>query len=385
MAIPFFTLYLLYAALSPYLPLLIRGLGYSPTVVGVLLGIFEGAGILGPFIFGYFADKLGRYKAGLIITNGLVFITIIPLVICIHPVISALLLLMLAMGFRSVVSLLEGVTTLAIGKSGDYGKIRTAGSVSFILMMLFLQTTPVLRPNTPFHIAIWISLTTMLTLISMIFIPSRYTTIGNQGARTGTYKTGRPDIPGNRGIWSTLLILGLIIIALSRLAMAPVNSFFSLFLVESMQWNAIGFMWALATLTEVPFMFLSKRLIARFGSLRILAITTGAVSLRLSLYALFPMKGGIIFAQCLHSLCYGLFHPAAVTFISSCVPPERRALGMSLYLSLGTGLPTLLGNILGGFIVEHFGYRVLFGSFAVFPVIAIVLYGCISIHQYKGG
>jgi PPP family 3-phenylpropionic acid transporter len=156
--------------------------------------------------------------------------------------------------------------------------------------------------------------------------------------------------------------------------MAAVNSFFSLFLVEELKWDAVGFMWALASVAEVPFMFLSKRLITRFGALNIMVFGSGAVTIRLLLYALVPMPAGIIVAQCTHCLCYGLFHPAAIAFISSSVAPERRALGMSLYLSLGTGVPNLLGNIAGGFIIEHLGYRVLFGLFAFFPVIAIVLY-----------
>jgi PPP family 3-phenylpropionic acid transporter len=130
-------------------------------------------------------------------------------------------------------------------------------------------------------------------------------------------------------------------------------------------------------------MFLSKKLISRFGALKILAFSALAVSLRLALYAIFPVKGWIIAAQCLHSLCFGLFHPAAVAFISSCVPPERRALGMSLYLSLGNGLPTFLGNILGGFIIEYAGYRTLYGSFAFFPLVALGVYWFIVVHQKR--
>ncbi|MDR1444340.1 MAG: hypothetical protein LBI94_05630, partial [Treponema sp.] len=52
---------------------------------------------------------------------------------------------------------------------------------------------------------------------------------------------------------------------------------------------------------------------------------------------------------------------------------------MTLYLSLGTGLPTLVGNILGGFIVEYFGYPALYGSYTVFAVMAAVLYHIIRI------
>lgn len=380
MVVPFFCIYIQYATISPYLPIVVRGLGYSPATVGMLLGVFEGAGIAGPFIFGYFADTWGRYKPGLIITHGLVLISAIPLALFTNPLISALFLIVMAMGFRSSMPLLEAVTTISIGNNGNYGKIRAAGSISFILMMLFLQGVPVWRPDGSFNIAVWISITTVLSMIAMGVIPATYTNISGRGSGAGTRTQ---DIPESQRLWTPLLILGITMISLNRLAMASINSFFSLFLVESMHWNAVGFMWALATTAEVPFMFLSKALIGRFGALRILAVSTAAVTLRLSIYALFPLKAGVITGQVLHSLCFGLFHPAAIAFISSCVPPERRAWGMSIYLAIGTGLPTFVGNILGGFIVEHLGYQALFGVFAVFPVIAIGIYMFISLHRKR--
>jgi MFS family permease len=56
---------------------------------------------------------------------------------------------------------------------------------------------------------------------------------------------------------------------------------------------------------------------------------------------------------------------------------------MSLYLSLGSGLPTFAGNILGGFIVEHAGYREMFGIFTIFPVIAVGVYAVTLFQRRK--
>jgi PPP family 3-phenylpropionic acid transporter len=49
-------------------------------------------------------------------------------------------------------------------------------------------------------------------------------------------------------------------------------------------------------------------------------------------------------------------------------------MGMSLYVSIGTGLPTLVGNMLGGIVIERLGYRALFGIFALVPLIALGVY-----------
>ncbi|MDR2404357.1 MAG: MFS transporter [Spirochaetaceae bacterium] len=369
----FIAAFVIYAATTPYLPILVRGLGYRPVVVGILLGIFEGAGIIGPFIFGHFADKLGKYKSGLIVTFVLSVIAIIPLVLWIHPLLSALFLVLFAIGFRSTVPLLDAITTINLGASGNYGKIRTMGSLSFVVMVLFFQWTPVLRPNTSINIALWIGATSALAIIPVFLLPTRYTETAKARVHTGRIQGAQKS-----GLWLPLLVPGIGMIAMSRLAISPIYSFFPLYLVEYMNWDVVGLLFALASASEIPCMFISNRLIRRFGPLRLLMIAAIAIGIRLSILAFFPYRFAIVASQMLHSLCFGLFHPAAVAFISNCVPPERRAMGMSIYLSIGTGLPALLGNILGGYLVDHWGYRVFFGTFALFTLPAIGLYFFIS-------
>jgi len=87
-----------------------------------------------------------------------------------------------------------------------------------------------------------------------------------------------------------------------------------------------------------------------------------------------PTKLGVIAGQLLHSLCYGLFWPAAVAFIDLKTPPAYRTTGIALLLSLGLGLPYVLGSALGGVIIEAFGYRWLFASFSLFAVASLALY-----------
>jgi PPP family 3-phenylpropionic acid transporter len=320
---------------------------------------------------------MGQYQPGLILIYAILIAAGIPLALSHQPLLSALLIAILGMGFRSTTPLLDAVATINLGKTGNYGKIRAVGSLSFIVMVLFLQWSPFLPVDAPVNNGIWIVISSALALFSMAIIPGKY---------TGASKGGKAGAAGlGRKTRAPLLAAGLLIIALNRLAMAPVNGFLSLYLVESLHWNAVGLVWALAALAELPFMFISNHFIRRFGAFTLLGITTAAVALRLGIYALFPMKGGIIAAQLLHSLCYGIFHPAAVAFIASCVPPERRALGMSLYLSLGTGLPTLVGNILGGVIVEHLGYRALFGSFIPFAALALALHFIVYFKSRRSG
>jgi PPP family 3-phenylpropionic acid transporter len=368
---PYITLFFLYGIIPPYLSILVSGLGYNTSLVGVLLAISEGAGICGPFLFGHAADKSGKYKGGIILAYALTAAGAVPLALLVHPVLSALFIALLALGYRSALPLMESLATLSAGREGGYGKIRMTGSISFISFLLFLQWVPALRPDTPVNISLWIVITAALAALAMLFLPSRLASAGSRQA-----KTPEAEAPAykRREIWTPAFILGFAMIFLSRLAMTPINSFLSLYLVNYLRWDAVAMMWALASVGEIPLMYASNRLIRRFGIMPILAFTTAAVGVRLLLYVLFPNKAGVIAAQLLHSLCYGLFHPAAVNFIADSVPPRHRAYGMTLYLSLGLGLPTFIGSFIGGFIVDHSGYPLLFGSFSVFAALGLALY-----------
>ncbi|MDR1506495.1 MAG: MFS transporter, partial [Treponema sp.] len=358
---PYIALFFLYGIIPPYLSILVSGLGYNTSLVGILLAISEGAGICGPFLFGHAADKSGKYKGGMILAYALTAAGAVPLALLVHPVLSALFIALLALGYRSALPLMESLATLSIGGKGSYGKIRMTGSISFISFLLFLQWVPVLRPDTPVNISLWIVITAALAVFTVLFLPSRLTSAGPRQGKTPEEKA---PAYRRREIWTPAFILGFAMIFLSRLAMTPINSFLSLYLVNYLRWDAVALMWALASVGEIPFMYASSRLIRRFGVMPILALTTAAVGVRLLLYVLFPTKAGVIAAQLLHTLCYGLFHPAAVSFIADRVPPQHRAYGMTLYLSLGLGLPTFIGSFIGGFIVDHGGYPLLFGSFS---------------------
>ncbi len=388
LGLPFFLAFTVYGVLSPYLSVLVRDLGYSPTVVGLLLGLFEVAGIFGPFLLGRLSDGLGRYRPGLAIALALVLAALWPLSTLHHPAASALSLVVLAVGVRSILPLLDAAATLALGKTGDYGKVRTIGSVSFVLMALFLQAAPVFKPNTHGNIALWTGITAFAFLLSLPLLPDRGPAFSaaqdaavrpgsgvRAGARAGAATASETGAAAGRSAWSPVFIAGLVMIGFGRLAMAPIASFFSLYVVEELKWDAVGLMWAVSAGSEIPLMFLSGLAIRRFGAPRLLAFSIAAVALRLGVYALFPSPAGAVSGQLLHSLCYGLFHPAAVAFVATHVPPERRAVGLSMYLSLGVGLPTFLGSSLGGFIVDAAGYRVLFASYILFAAVGLVLYG----------
>jgi PPP family 3-phenylpropionic acid transporter len=343
--------------------------------LGILLAICEAAAIVSPFVMGFFADRFRCYRPVLLISFFMSLLCSIILCFSGNLLLCAVILPVLSFAYRAVQPLTDAISTIKLGKEGNYGKYRALGSLVFFFLVIFFQFTPVLPPTTSSNIAFWAAVCSFISIFLMMLIPRSYFINDSKPVYAAGNEMGARLRHGvGVRLWSPLFIIGFSIIFLNRMAMSPINGFLSLYVVEYLQWDAVGFMWALSSGSEISFIFLSKQLIRRFKALPLMAFATAAILIRYLIIIMFPSNVGIIISQLTHSVCYGIFHPAAVSFIASCVPPEQRALGMSLYLSLGTGVPTLIGNILGGFIVEYYGYQVMFMFFAVFAVMGTLLY-----------
>ncbi len=366
----YFLFFAIYGITSPYLPVILRKIGYTPGAVGIFLGFFEFVGIAGPLILARKADYAGRFNPSLFF-SGLAIIAGVSLLVSLHsPLATIVSLVLISLGLKTPIPVLDASllkvieTKAARGDSApDYGFLRALGSVGFVLVTLGVQIIPDFDESRPGRMALYIGALTIAYLAGLVRLPE---------TGTGPH-AGKKTVPNFSWIDSTFLS-GLCVIALGRLAMAPVGSFFSLYMLESLEWHAIGAMSALAAITEIPMMILSWRVMRKHSPMQVIGLASAAIVARLLVYALFPTRGGVIVGQLLHSLCYGLFQPAAVAFINLKTPPAERATGMALLLGLGMGLPAFLGNAIGGLVVESVGYRWLFAIFSVFAVFSLVLY-----------
>lgn len=367
----YFVLFTVYGVATPYLQILVQGLGYGPAAVGFLLGLFEVAGLAAPLLLGSLSDRAKSPRPVLLALALSSVLALLPLVLAPHFLVTMLSLALLAVGIRTLIPFTDAAA-VAFGEgsvkrlgSAGYGRIRVFGSAGFIVTALVLQSIPNFDRSPPWRIAACIGAGAAAFCASLLVLP--------KASAAPSPRPRAPAAEGRRGI-DPVFILGLAIIALGRIAMAPITSFLSLYVVDDLKWNAVGALWALSACAEMPLMVIAARIVRRTGPMGAIAIASGAVALRLAIYAIFPSPAGVVAGQLLHSLCYGLFQPAAVAFVALRVPPEQRSRGMAAFTSLGVGLPTFLGSSLGGLVVQAAGYRVLFASYTVFAAASVALY-----------
>ena len=365
--------YLLFFAIwgisGPYLQIILRRLGYTPSMIGWYLGFAELAGIAAPIFIARIADHSGKSRPSLVASGFVIIAGAVALVFLKNPAITLVSITMLSLGLKTPIPVLDAAIFKVSehqrksgGKALNYGMMRALGSVGFMIVTIVVQFIPGFDAKPPEVMVFALCLLTVFYLVSLVLIPD------------GKNSVERPERSKLSFSWvDSTFIIGLAVIALGRLSMSSVNSFLSLYLTEELNWNSIGAMYALAAAVEIPMMMLAWRIMRRHSPMAIVAVSSAAIIVRLLIYAFFPSKLGVITGQLLHSLCYGILQPATVAFVSLRTPPAHRTTGMALLLGVGYGLPVFIGSGIGGFIVEAFGYKGLFISFTLFAAASLVL------------
>lgn len=365
--ISFFFVYAIYAVINPFLQVMLRNLGYSYDMVGVLLSMFEVAGIVGPLVLARRIDKRGDMRGALLF--GTVFTSLGVFILMFSKIhaLTVLGLVVIAFFMRSLLPILDSyVNNLFNGDSQKYTVLRSFGTVGFVFFSLVFAIAD--KPDLESNISIG-----MYALVAcfLFFVPVLFWKAEPKRTIGSALLVSEPE-----GKWyDRAFIVGLVIIAFNRISMSSITSFFSLYLVEELSINAISLMNAIGAGSEYGAMILAGILIQRKKVLpvHLLMISSVAMVVRLLIYAYVPTFGGVLAAQLLHSLCYGFFHPAAIFFVARRVKRSHRTLGMSMYVSLGTGLPAVIGSSLGGVVVEQYGYRSLFMGYSLFALLSLLL------------
>jgi PPP family 3-phenylpropionic acid transporter len=375
-ALNYFLLFTVYGVSTPYLQLILRRIGYSHSAVGLYLGLFELTGILGPVFLAKKADTLGEFKPFLSISTALILVGLPLLVLLPHPIFTTMAIIALSLGIKTPVPVLDASLMAVLNKNPtqvrapfNYATIRAIGSVGFVVVAVILQTIPGFDNSGAGVLALIMAFCALLFALGQVSLPETGKKSGIIPKTTGEKK----DTSSNRWLDSTFFI-GLGVIGLGRLSMAPISSFFSLYLTEQLKWDAVSGMWALSATVEIPMMLYAGHYIRKKSPMSAINISSYAIVARLLVYALFPTPAGAIIGQLLHSLCYGFYLPAAIAFVNLKTPPAKKATGMALYMSIGMGIPTFLGSAVGGMVIEKLGFRWLFALFSVFSIASIALY-----------
>ncbi len=365
----YFLLFISFGILTPYLQLFLKARGFSPSRIGLLLGILELAGIAGPILVSRLADSRTAYRALLAASIVVAVIAFIPLQLTTLLPLAAFCMAIMGFSYRSSSPLLDSAVSRVLpDPRRQYGLFRVAGSIGFIAISLVLQFGGAVSGDSPVSILVAFSASAFLAAGAAALLPA----VPKIEPSAHPAALGRDVSAFDLRFWAVIAV-----VFLGRFGMGAYYSFFSLYLRDTFGGSsAVSMMWAIGALAEIAPVWFSGRLIARWGLRSMLVVSLASVSTRLLLFVLAPSLAVISLAQLLHAFTFGTFHTAAVAYVNTKIPAERRGMGMAIYNAIGVGLASFLASVAAGFVLEAHGYVALFLSFAAVPLGGILILAC---------
>jgi len=126
-------------------------------------------------------------------------------------------------------------------------------------------------------------------------------------------------------------------------------------------------------ISEVPFFFISARLLDTWGHTRILALSLLAFAARLLYYSVLRDPWWTLPAELLHGATYALAWASATRYAYEEFPPELCSTAQGLLASVQWGLGGGLGAVLGGALYQAYGARILFRASSLLAGVGLAL------------
>lgn len=353
-----------FGIIIPFFQVLLSERGFNRQQVGVIQGTVDVLSVLAPPLLGLLSDRMGRARevlAAVIIAAIpplLLFgtITTLPAAICTA--------FCFGLCFRPQVALTDGLTLRYIHHhGGDYGPVRTGGSLSFIVIILILEMAGVSRNAQPVILTAF-TITAMLQVVTVLRLP-----------RDAHELAGRPRraLAPLRALLSRPVLCFTAAAFLGRMAMMSHYHFFSLFLKTEFDFAHAGYLWVIGPISEIPMLYYSGRIMGRFGIRSLFSASLIAVAVRLLGYSLAPSLWIVVALQLLHTFTFGAFHAAAIAFVGRHAPPESKSTAQALFAAFSFGLGGICGGALGGWIAENAGFTSLYRVFGAIALAGFAL------------
>lgn len=367
----YFLFYAANATLTPFLTLYYQSIGLSGSIIGVLTGVVPLTAMVSSIAWSMTADATRRYRAILLTAVAGLWLAVLALsrAASLPALIPAVLFF--AIFSAPIAPLIDSSVVALLGEDrAEYGRVRLWGSVGWGLSALFIG--PILE-----RAGLSWAFYGFLFLMGGVFIVGWRVPL-MQSRSQSTYFSGlRRLLADNRYL---LLLLVALVYGMSLALM--LNYLFLYMKSMGASETLMGFSLTVATLSEIPFLFLAGRFIRRFGVNRIVAASVALMAARVFAFSWMPAPWWVIVINLFHGPTFALFWAAGVAESNRVAPPGLDATAQGALTAAMFGLGSALGNFLGGIGYEQLGAQALFRSVAWLLVATLIVFVVVRLRPH---
>jgi PPP family 3-phenylpropionic acid transporter len=359
--------YLLYygaaATLIPYLPIYYQSIGLSGSEIGLLVAIPPLVMLAGALLWGGLADATHQHKRLLMLAIVLALVSASALSLVSRFVLFIPVVAAYALFIAPIMPLVDNTVMEMLGEQrGRYGKQRLWGAVGWGIAAPLVGWL-VERSGLHWTFFSYIVLMTAGLLV-IWFLPVRQTSVAPK------FWQGLHLLLRN---WQWVIFLLLVFIGGTILSI--ISNFLFLFLNDmDASKTLMGLSLTIATISELPVLFFSERLLKRWSDRELLTFALLISVIRSLAYSFINTSGLVLLVQLLHGPSFSAMWVAGVSYANEIAPKGMGATAQGLFSGVQLGLAGTFGGLVGGFLYENFGAVMMFRWVGVVGLATLILF-----------
>lgn len=325
--------------------------GYNNTTIGFIMSIVALGNIFSKPFWGIVSDKIRSIKKTYIFcfTVSAILYVLFPFN---NRVLSMCIIMLLYNFFSSPLNpLLDSWIMKGIYNSENisYGSLRLWGSIGYAIMTYIYG-------KLVHNISVYI-------IFPTCFITALFTIIFSLSIKNETINSplALREMKLNK-LFKNYYYVTFILFAFFINIPNIVSTTFLPNLVEKLGGSKeqLGQMFSIRALSEIPIFFFGGYLINRFGAIRLIIFASVIYLLQQLVYLLAVRPWHAILGHIMGGPAYSLFLLGMIYYIYILTPDELKATGQTIVNSFSMGLSSVIGNYLGGLLIDNFGLHLLY-------------------------
>ena len=352
---------------NPYLPLWLKELGLSITLIGLLTAVQAATRVLAPYAWGWLSDHTGERVKLLRFCAGAALVFSLGLLLELGLWGLALVLLLMFIHTSAMMPMSEAALAHWVSRDGAfdtrrYGRVRLWGSLGFLVTVFVAGAW--FEHHGMHSFPLWAVVSLLLLNVSVWWLPNHKEAVHREAQRP-------PVWPVLKQRQVQLFFASVFFHVLSHIG---IYVFFSLYLDElGYSKTMIGVLWAVSVAAEIVWFFTQSRWLPRLALSTWLLVCAAAMLLRMLITTwLADVLLALLLAQMLHAVTFATHHTVCIALLSHHFPGRLRGRGQALYASIGYGVPGVLGALAGGALSDALGFSAVYACSAVTASMACV-------------
>jgi len=349
------------ASLAPFLALYYEQSGLTGRQIGLLTAIPPLVTMIAASLWSGLADTTQQHHRllALAIIGAMFFALAISFVVSFW--LLALLVVMFAFFTAPIIPLIDNSTMEYLGeRKNQYGKLRLWGAVGWGVSAPFVGLmVEQFGLGWPFYGYVVFM---FLGLLIVFRLPISHASIGQ------AFWHGFGALMGNRR-W----LFFLVIIFIAGVGSSMIHNYLFLYMNQlGASTIVMGLALTVATVSELVVYAFSDKMLERWGTRKMLAISIVAMIIRMLAYSVVMLPWMVLIIQLLHGFTFAALWVAGVAYANKIAPPGMGATAQGVFSSVSMGLAAAAGAFIGGWLYEGVGPFLMY-RWASLGIVAMLL------------